>query len=204
MKTAVLLVLGVMTAAGVAQANNVDNVGVVPIDPIPAVEGGATITEYTDYASWLAAVGGSATENRYADLGVGVTVTTQYLGVGALYTDGNDVTMDYTGSSTDNVILNGNGRVNITFSAQQTSIGVNFPGAVRIVAYDGATVVFTSSDFGGSGTFFFGGVVSDTPFNRVEIIDWFDDAVFPDDVFYHDGGPSPTFETTWGRLKLNF
>jgi hypothetical protein len=202
-RASILLALGIVTAAGVAQANNIDNVGVVPIDPIPVVDGGAVITEYTDYATWLAAVG-AATENRYADLGVGVPVTNQYLGVGALYTDGDDVTMDLTGSSTDNVILDGFGLVSITLTAPQTAVGVNFPGAVRIVGYSGPDVVFTSRDFGGAGAFFFGGVISDTPFDRVEILDWIDTLVFPDDVFYHEGDPTPTIDSTWGQLKILF
>jgi hypothetical protein len=182
-------------------ADHIDNEGIVSVYvPQPEDEGSATITEYTDFLTWSTAVGGPLDENRYADLGGGVTVTTQYLSVGALYTDGDDVTQWY-GNSTDGFVLNANGRVNITFSRLLTAIGVNFPGALRIVGYLGNNVVFVSSDFGGGGAFIFGGIISTQQFDRVELIDWLDDTVFLDDVFYNAGGPVSVEDSGWGRVK---
>ncbi|MFH1277316.1 MAG: hypothetical protein ABIK65_02915 [Candidatus Eisenbacteria bacterium] len=192
-----------VVTAGIASADNVDNMGIGQIDRPEGVPGFALITEYTDYATWLAAITCVPAENRYAELGNGVIVTNQYNGVGATYTDGNDVTYAY-GSSTDGMILDGVGRINISFSVPVCVIGVNFPGALRIVGYSGMTVVFTSSDFAGSGTGFFGGVISDTPFDRVELIDWVDDFVYIDDVFYCCDGGTGTEESSWGSVKNLF
>ena len=77
---------------------------------------------------------------------------------------------------------------------------MNFPGAVRIYGYMGSTLVFQSNDFGGSGTGFFGGVISDIAFDRVEIMDWMDDSVYPDDVFYN-AEATATETTTWGMIR---
>ncbi len=192
-----------VATAGLASADNIDNIGIEALGRPEVISGFALTTEYTDYATWLAAISCDPAENRYADLGAGVTVTAQYAGVGATYTDGNDVTYAYA-SSTDGMILEGFGRVNISFSVPVCVIGVNFPGALRIVGYSGATVVLTSSDFAGSGTGFFGGVISDTPFDRVELIDWFDEAVYIDDVYYCCGDATGTEESSWGSVKNLF
>ena len=194
---AIVLAVFILAVAGSAYAGNIDNAGLQIPD---RNEGTRTIVNYTDYTNWSAAVGGSIAENRYAELGDGVLVTTQYQAVGATYTDGDDYTMSYPGGSTDGMILNGNGRVHITFSYPLTAVGVNFPGAVRIYSYMGTQLVFQSDDFGGSGTGFFGGVVSDTQFDRVEIMDWVDDMVFVDDVFYNAEGTA-TQTTTWGEIR---
>jgi hypothetical protein len=49
--------------------------------------------------------------------------------------------------------------------------------------YSGATLLDISSQFAGVGSGFFGGAVS-TPFDRVVLIDWFDDVVFIDNLHF--------------------
>lgn len=196
-------IAGILVTAGFATADNSDNFGIEPIDRPEGVPGSALISEYTTYTTWLAAIPCQPAENRYAELGAGVTVTNQYAGVGATYTDGDDVTQA-SGFATDGMWIDGHGRVNIQFSEPICVIGVNFPGALRIVGYSGAAVVFTSSDFAGSGSGFFGGVISDTPFDRVELIDWVDDLVYIDDVFYCCDGSTGTEESSWGSVKNLF
>jgi hypothetical protein len=64
------------------------------------------------------------------------------------------------------------------------SIGVLFPGGLTIELYgaQGGALLYTSSDFGGSGLGNFGGVVSDVEFSYVVLRDWFDNQVFLDDL----------------------
>jgi hypothetical protein len=191
--------IAVMMLASVpAVAGHVDNVG-VPQSGVAAT-GSREITNFTNYDDWAAAMG-SATiyENRYAELGGGVTVTDQYQAVYATYTDGDDVTYSYT-ESTDGMLLQGNGRINITFDMPMMGIGINFPGAMQVIGYMEGSVVFTSDPFGESGTFFFGGVVSTEPFDAVEILDWVDDTVYIDDVFY-GADVVATESVTWSAVK---
>ena len=74
-------------------------------------------------------------------------------------------------------------------------IGVEYPGAVRFRLYDGATLVYTSSNFGGAGVGFFAGI-SGVSFDRALIDDWFLPDVYIDNLHFGDatgtgtGGPA--------------
>ena len=195
-----LVLSGALILAASSMAASVDNHGVEPVLAGPDADD-RSITNYTDYATWLSDFGASVAENRYAELGDGVIVTSQYSGVGATYTDGDDVTFRY-GDSTDGMLLDGDGRIHISFSTPQTAIGVNFPGALQIIGYDDSgNQVFASDQFAGSGTFHFGGVISTEPFTNVELLDWYDDTVYVDDVFY-GGDPTATQDSDWSFIKV--
>jgi hypothetical protein len=203
LRTIVVLVVTLLAIFNLAFAGNDDNIGIEPASGSAGLLGPASITEYTEFDPWADAMGRCLVENRYAELGAGVYVTDQYLPVGALYTDGDDLTAAYD-SSTDGMLLYGQGRIHVSFSHYLFGIGVNFPGALRIIGYLGEDLVFTSGDFAGYGVFFFGGVISDLPFDRVELMDWVDDLVYVDDIFYNPSEPSGTDLTSWGRIKALF
>ncbi|MCB9778659.1 MAG: hypothetical protein H6742_08870 [Alphaproteobacteria bacterium] len=150
---------------------------------LPPVPAPPAATEYTTESSWVTAFGGSYTEIGFAELGSGVTVTTQYEDDGLEFTDGNDATLAYS-SVADGMLLNGNGRIYIEFASPIDALLVEFAGGLVITAYDASdTVVYTSSNFGGGGLGLFGGIISDTPFVKVELKDYVDDRVFIDNLF---------------------
>ncbi len=199
------LLLGLLLAgiAAAASADQIDNIGVASVEVPDAVPGAATIESYLDFASWASAAGGILASNRFADLAPGVLVTDQYAWAGAIYEDQDDFTFPYSYSS-DGMILKGVDRVHVLFTTQITAIGVYYPGAMRIVGYLGQDLVFTSDDFGHTGRGYFGGVTSDLPFDRVEILDWWDDRMHPDDIYYSDSATTRAETSTWGKIKALF
>lgn len=142
----------------------------------------AIITEYTDLGDYNAAVG-AHTIIDFTDFASGTIITTQYAGLGADFTDGNDSILANTGFVVDGFGLAGNGRIDISFSTLMTHIAVEFPGAVVFDFYDGVTFLGSSSEFAGSGLGFFAGVVG-SAFDRVVIRDWVDDLVFIDNLHF--------------------
>ena len=167
-----------------ALAGPIDNVG---LDiPLPQQSVLTSITEYTDEATWAAAIGAPTVINPYGDLAEGVIVTNQYLPVGALYTDGDDVTIDYS-NAIDGRNLNGNGSITVEFSDEVYAVGINYPGALRITGFLAGAQVFASSDLGGSGDGFFAGIISTDPFDSVLIEDWVDNFAYIDDLNYDRG-----------------
>lgn len=199
------LLLGLLLAglALGARADQIDNIGVAPVEVPDALPGTATTESYLDFDSWAAAAGGMLASNRYADLGPGVLVTDQYAWTGAMYQDQDDFTLPYSYSS-DGMILKGVDRIHILFTTQITAIGVYYPGALRIIGYLGQDLVFTSDDFGHTGRGYFAGVICDTPFDRVEILDWWDDRVHPDDIYFSDSATTRVAKATWGEIKALF
>lgn len=196
------LFVGSLLAPG-AWADHIDNSFVAPGNPPAAVPGSASIQAFTDYEAWAQAAGGLLQANRFADLAPGEIVTGQYAWAGATYLDGDDYTLPYD-FSTDGMILQGEGRIRITFDRPITGIGVDYPGAMRIVAYRGGEIVFTSPDFGDRGYGHFAGLVSDQWFDSVELLDWFDDRAFADDIHYAFQSSTGSSRTTWGTLRALF
>lgn len=190
-----LLLLPIALVAG-----PVDNTGLTV--PTPQSTASRSITEYTDQAAWEAAAAAAITVNPYGDLGVGVIVTDQYLALGALYTDADDQTYPYS-ESIDGMLLNGNGRIHVTLSSPAMAVAVNYPGAVAIIGYLGGAEIFSSSDFGSSGSGLFAGIVSTEPFDSLEIYDWVDDAVYIDDLDYTTTAV-PTEAQAWSQVKSLF
>jgi hypothetical protein len=173
-----------LVVPALALAGPIDNVGLDV--PLPQQSVLTSITEYTDEATWAAAIGAPTVINPYGDLAHLEIVTNQYLPVGALYTDGDDVAIDFV-DSIDGRALNGEGVINVELSDEAYAVGINYPGAVRITGFLDGAPVFTSSDFGGSGTFFFAGIISTDPFDSLLIEDWVDGFVFIDDLNYDRG-----------------
>jgi len=142
----------------------------------------AAVINYTDLATYNAAVG-PHTIITFQEFPPGTVLDTEYLPLGVTF-DGTDMILASPALITDGVGDRGNGRIELLFSSYQTHIGAEFPGALTIQIFDGATLVGTSQNFAGSGTGFFGGILSDVPFNRAILTDWVDDFVLIDNLHF--------------------
>ena len=143
----------------------------------------ATVTNYTDGSSYFSAAGPQTTVN-FTGFVDGTVITNQYSGSGITFTDGNDAIQLNPAFVSDGIGLDGLGRISISFASLIFEIGVDYPGALRIELFSGATSVGTSSNFGGSGAGFFGGVISDVGFDRAVLSDWVDDFVYVDNIYF--------------------
>jgi PEP-CTERM motif len=126
---------------------------------------------------------------------LGTVLGSHYSGLGGTFTDGDDVTLNFGLDSDDHRSVDANGRIHLSFASATFSVGAAFPGALTIDLYSGATLLGSSSNFAGSGLGFFGGVVSDTAFDRAVLKDWVDDRAFIDDLYFSSGSvavPEPT------------
>jgi hypothetical protein len=155
---------------------------------------GAQITSYTDYPSWSAAAGAHTTI-AFTEVPLNTLLTAEYQAQGLTFVGGNDQVIANGAFVNDNTGVNGNGRIEVSLATPKTEVGCDFPGAMTIDLYSGATLIGSSSDFAGSGTGFFGGVVSLQPFDRFVIRDWADDLVYIDDLHVGGGAGASTYCT---------
>lgn len=158
----------------------------------------AAIVSYTSKVDYLAAAG-SQTEIDFTDLPDGTVLGSQYAAQGVSFTDGDDRVDTAPALFSDGRgFFDGSGRaasVTMVFSSLITSFGVDFPGAAAFDLFDGSSLVGSSANFGGSGTGFFGGVVSTVGFNRVVMRDWAFPEGFYDNITFGSGGgtvPEPS------------
>ena len=134
----------------------------------------AGVIEFTDRPSWEAAVGAFTTID-FTDFPHGTIITTQYSGLGATFTDGNDTIFVYPDAfPIDGVGLDAQGSITISFSTPMSYIGVDFPGSLHIDLFSGGSPIYSSSNFGGIGAGFFAGLVTQSTFDEVLLTDWFD------------------------------
>ncbi len=146
------------------------------------------IIEFTDKQEWEAAVGGFLTAD-FTGFAPGEFITDQYADLGILFTDGNDsINFSPTAFPNDAWGLDGNGDISVSFDTPQAWIGVDYPGLLTIELYSEGRLFFTSNIYGG-GVGNFLGLVSESFFDAVVLIDPLDDAVFIDDL--HFGVPAP-------------
>ena len=144
--------------------------------------------EYTTLAGYNAAVG-SQTVVTFVGLADGAVLGGQYSGLGVTFSDGNDLAFISGCCGGDGALAQGGSNTTLTldFNGYRDSIGVEYPGAVRFRLYDGLTLVYTSSNFGGSGSGFFAGI-SGVSFNRALVDDWFQPDVFIDNLRFDATG----------------
>ena len=146
--------------------------------------------DYTDAGAFAAATVGSATIT-FGEVSVGTVLSNQYSEV--TFIDGDDTTLADGGFINDGVgVQDGSGAgaaMTMVFARPLKAFALHFPGAATIDVYDtlGGTLLYDSADFGGSGTGFFGGVVSSGPsFSAVVVHDWFGEPGFYDDVVFEE------------------
>jgi len=149
--------------------------------------------EYTTFGSWSAAVG-AVSSITFTSLADGTIVSNQFSGMGVTFTDGDDTVTSNGSFVTDNKGIDSKGSTTLQFAGNQSSIGFDFPGALHIDLYAGASLVYSSSNFAGSGTGFFAGITGAT-FDRAIVSDWVDSLAFIDNVHMGAAAPVPEPET---------
>jgi hypothetical protein len=142
------------------------------------------VINYTDLNAFNSSVGAESII-RFTEVAEGVTVGSQYANLGVLFTDLNDTTLADTAFLSDGFGLNGHGVVTLQFSSYLTAMGALFPGAMTIQLLSDGSPVGTTAAFGGQGEGFFGGVISDIPFNGAILSDWSDSRVFVDNLYFN-------------------
>ncbi len=146
------------------------------------------VQEFTDKDEWIDAVGEFTTID-FTGFPEFTIITDQYQDLGVTFTDGNDVTFFTPSFVNDDWGLRGNGDIHLSFDRPQGWIGVDFPGAIRILLFSGGELIHFSSIFAADPVGGFGGLVSSDLFDAAVILDPFDDAPFIDDL--HFGVPAP-------------
>lgn len=115
----------------------------------------------------------------------GTVLGNQYQSLGVTFTDGNDTILTSPAFITDGFGARGSGSFSIAFSTPITEVGFDFPGALVIDLFKGSNFLGSSSQFGGQGSGFFGGisVPSSLSFDRIVVRDWFDNSAFIDNMY---------------------
>lgn len=170
-----------------------------------SVANGAVIN-YTDYSAWSAAAGAHTTLN-FVGLASGTPVTNQYSGLGATFSGAESL---QTGSFVNDgygIFAPQGDPIVLNLTTPSTAIATHYPGAVMFKLYMDANLIGVSDNFGGSGTGFFGGIVSDAAFNKVEFFDWYINPGYYDDIHYNAGesavpGPAAAIPFVLGMLAL--
>lgn len=148
----------------------------------------AGFIEFTARTEWEAAVGAFTTIG-FTGFPDGTFITDQYAELGVLFLDGDDNTFHSGIFLNDDWGLDGNASIHLLFDEPMAYIGVDFPGTMQMQLYNAGQLILTSSEFGGSGTGFFAGVLSSQLFDEVVINDWAGTEVSIDDL--HFGPPIP-------------
>jgi hypothetical protein len=149
----------------------------------------AGVLEFTDKEDWFAAVG-SFTTIDFTGYPDGTFITDQYSDLGVIFNDGDDNILYAPGGFlNDDWGLDGNPAIHLSFLTPQAYIAADYPGALQMQLFREGELVYTSSEFGFSGPGHFAGLVCSEPFDEAIIFDWFDEAVFLDDL--HFGVPAP-------------
>lgn len=146
----------------------------------------AQVTEYTDHGLWEADIGRTQCAD-FVGLPNGTVVTDQYASLGMTFTEGNDSVLLSTSFVVDGAGVNCSGNMTIAFSPPVNAVGFDFPGALKIEIYSGSSLVWSSSRFAGTGTGFFAGLISTTPFDRAVVSDWIDHQAYVDNVCVSGG-----------------
>ena len=134
----------------------------------------AGVAEFTDFGQWQNAVT-SFTGIDFTGIPGGTHLTDEYADLGVTFAfDFNlqVVCCDFD-SYVDGAGLQAHGPPNgnwiqLTFSAPQHAIAVDFLGIVQFELYQGGSLIFTNAGFGGGGSFF-GGLVSTQAFDQAVI-----------------------------------
>jgi len=155
----------------------------------------ALIFNYTDLTTYLAAAGPQLGIS-FSEVPPLTFLGAQYAGQGVTFTEGDDLTLSSSSFVVDGFGAQGtNNFFDISFGSATYSAGFDYPGALRIDLYQGASFLGSSDDFGGVGGGFFGGVVSTTPFDRIVVTDWYVADVYIDEMYYGGVGavvPEPS------------
>jgi len=147
----------------------------------------AEFVEIDDIEEWQQVID-DETIITFASLLVGTIVTDQFADDGVVFTDGEDLVVPGANFPNDGRGLSGNtlenGLITMEFIEPIQAIAVDYPGAVQIEFWSDDELIYTSSEAGGQGAGHFFGVISDQPFDRVVLSDWFGGGVAIDDLHF--------------------
>jgi len=148
----------------------------------------AQLTEFTSSAAFQAAVGSHPTLG-FATQPVGTLLTSEYSAShGVTFADGDDMVRANTILfPSDSRGLDCNGSMTVVFASARYAFGADYPDAIKLALFLGATPIASSSSFGGSGPGFFAGVTSLQAFDRVVVSDWGDGLAYVDNLHFDDG-----------------
>jgi MYXO-CTERM domain-containing protein len=138
-----------------------------------ALSAQAAVTVHDSFASWSAEAE-PFTTITFGEIPLFSTVTDQYASLGVLFTDiapNKTDGFDTIVFPEDGYGLKGYPIIELTLLSPATGIAAHFPGGIRFRLFSGDVMIFESPYLGGSGYGFFGGVVSDLSFDRVQIVD---------------------------------
>jgi hypothetical protein len=147
--------------------------------------GGVTQFNYYEEEAWWNAVGNVATIT-FTEVPPWTVVTDQYQELGIVFTDGNDLIQCCSKVTypKDGAGLAGNPTITVQFATPQNWIAADFPGCLNYVLYNQGKFVGWTNQLGGGGYGFFGGLMSNLPFDEVLISDIFCSYVHIDDLHF--------------------
>lgn len=164
------------------------------------------VTVYDSFTPWSEDVG-TFTTIDFTELPVFTDVTDQYADLGVLFTDSDSNKI--WGPSTkifpqDGYGLNAGLMIELTLLTPALGIAAHFPGGLRFRLFSGDTMIFESPYLGGSGYNFSGGVISELPFDRVQIVDQLSSIpdTFAVDNLYISFAPVPAPGAALGLLGV--
>jgi len=162
----------------------------------------AAVVDYTSKSAWEAAAGPYTTID-FTGYAPGTIITNQYASLGVIFTEGNDRINALQSFVNDGFGLNGViDTFTLEFSQPMRTIACEFPGTLQFRLFWQGEQFYTNAIwFGGVGTGFFGGLVSNRPFDRVVVLDP-EGAVFVDDLHFGQGVPGPGAVGLLGAVVL--
>ncbi|MFO0875061.1 MAG: hypothetical protein U0575_13965 [Phycisphaerales bacterium] len=154
----------------------------------------AGFVEFEDAGAWFAAAGPTTTIDFV--LGTPQVLNNQYVGMGVVFPDGNDVAFAAATFNLDGWGVQGAPGVPGAVVAQlleaHHAIGFVYHGNIVCKLYANDQLVYSSTLFGAQGTDgAFAGIVSTVLFDRVVVTDPLDGQLFVDNMYF-DAVPGPT------------
>lgn len=130
------------------------------------------VTVHDSFPQWSADAG-TFTTITFGEIPVFSNVTDQYASLGVLFTDsGPNKTLgfDPVVFPQDGYGLNGGAMIELTLLSPALGIAAHFPGFLRFRLYWGESLIYASPLVGASGYANFRGYISDSLFDRVELL----------------------------------
>jgi len=148
------------------------------------------MTTYENRAAWEAVTGPYSTIT-FTELPPLTWLSDQYAPLGVRFTDGSDQIIHNVNIFSDNRGLNGAfDESTLEFDTPMTTLAMDFPGHLHVKLYNEGTLIFSSFEFGQSGTGNFAGLISTQPFDEAFIYDP-GGGLFVDNLYFGPPVPGP-------------
>jgi len=149
----------------------------------------AEIIEFEDKDEWEAAAGAFTTID-FTGFESGTIITTQYIDLGVLFTDGDDTIHPSSYFVNDGWGVAGHEATSLALLEPLLVLAVDFPGSLTIDLYSDGELMY-SNGFAGPGEGHFAGLISTDAFDSVVLRREFD-PVFIDDLHFGPPIPAPS------------